>query len=60
LLEEGARFEQVTFLVSIFMQEGASGWMSRISHVIHLLAGGFWLGALDCPADAQFQKFRQS
>lgn len=28
------------------MLEGPSGWLSRASHVLHLLAAGFWLGSL--------------
>jgi copper resistance protein D len=28
------------------MREGALGWLNRLSHVMHILAAGFWLGAL--------------
>jgi len=28
------------------MRAGALGWLNRLSHVIHLLAAGFWLGSL--------------
>lgn len=28
------------------MQDGAAGLLHRLNHVVHLLAGGFWLGAL--------------
>lgn len=28
------------------MLEGVEGWISRASHVVHLLAAGFWLGGL--------------
>lgn len=34
------------FIGHAVMLEGAWGWASRASHVVHLLAGGFWLGAL--------------
>jgi putative copper resistance protein D len=28
------------------MQEGAAGLLHRLNHAVHLIAGGFWLGAL--------------
>jgi copper resistance protein D len=28
------------------METGALGWLNRLSHIIHLLAAGFWLGSL--------------
>lgn len=34
------------FVGHAVMLEGAEGSVSRASHVVHLLAGGFWLGAL--------------
>ena len=34
------------FIGHAAMLEGAAGRVSRASHVVHLLAGGFWLGAL--------------
>jgi putative copper resistance protein D len=34
------------FIGHAVMLEGAAGWVSRVSQVVHLLAGGFWLGAL--------------
>jgi putative copper resistance protein D len=34
------------FIGHAVMLDGAEGWISRASHVVHLLAGGFWLGAL--------------
>jgi putative copper resistance protein D len=34
------------FIGHAVMLDGAQGWISRASHVVHLLAGGFWLGAL--------------
>ncbi|PSJ61532.1 copper homeostasis membrane protein CopD [Pseudaminobacter soli (ex Li et al. 2025)] len=34
------------FIGHAVMLEGAAGRISRASHVVHLLAGGFWLGAL--------------
>jgi copper resistance protein D len=34
------------FIGHAVMLEGAAGRVSRASHVVHLLAGGFWLGAL--------------
>jgi putative copper resistance protein D len=30
------------------MRAGAFGLLNRPSHVIHLLAAGFWLGSLGC------------
>ncbi|MDH6233242.1 putative copper resistance protein D [Mesorhizobium soli] len=34
------------FVGHAVMLQGAAGRVSRASHVVHLLAGGFWLGAL--------------
>jgi copper resistance protein D len=34
------------FIGHAVMLDGFEGWISRASHVVHLLAGGFWLGAL--------------
>ncbi|MER9080816.1 copper homeostasis membrane protein CopD [Mesorhizobium sp. M0895] len=34
------------FIGHAVMLDGSEGWISRASHVVHLLAGGFWLGAL--------------
>jgi copper resistance protein D len=34
------------FIGHAVMLQGAAGRVSRASHVVHLLAGGFWLGAL--------------
>ena len=28
------------------MRAGALGWLSKLSHIMHLLAAGFWLGSL--------------
>src|SRR5947209_1345148 len=28
------------------MHTGALGWLARLSHTLHLLAAGFWLGLL--------------
>lgn len=34
------------FVGHAVMLDGVQGWINRASHVVHLLAAGFWLGAL--------------
>jgi putative copper resistance protein D len=34
------------FVGHAVMRMGALGWLNRLSHVMHLLAAGFWLGSL--------------
>ena len=36
----------VGFVGHAVMRVGVLGWLNRLSHVIHLLAAGFWLGSL--------------
>ncbi len=46
LVLSGSALSSLGFVGHAVMIEGALGWINRISHVLHLLAAGFWLGCL--------------